>query len=108
METALFPILVSLSLLLKVGAAPLHLWFIRIIKTLDWKTFVLMSTVQKAIPLYLLFLFQLRRALKLGAGFRCLASLSVGRVKFLKKVMALSSVFRLAWLLVGGLGTSSL
>jgi len=108
LERALYTRGATLALLLKVGVAPLHLWFIRIIKTLDWKTFVIISTAQKVIPLYLLFLLQVRHLLKRRAFFCCIRVLSVGGLKLLKKVIAVSSVFRLAWLLVGGLRTSAL
>lgn len=46
--------LVVLALLIKLGAAPLHLWFIRVLRLRRLETLVLLSTVQKVIPLLLL------------------------------------------------------
>lgn len=47
-------VLISLALLIKLGAAPLHLWFIRILRLRRPEILVLLSTIQKVIPLALL------------------------------------------------------
>lgn len=47
-------LLTSLALGLKLGVAPMHLWFIRVLRYRSYEVLVLLSTVQKILPLYLL------------------------------------------------------
>lgn len=44
-------IIINLTILLKIGAAPFHLWFINLIKNLNWINCLIISTWQKFIPL---------------------------------------------------------
>lgn len=98
----------TLALFLKLGVVPFHTWFIRVIKILTWKIFILLSTIQKFIPLYMLHLVKIRGLVQLGILLCCLRAFIVRRLKMLKHVIAISSVFSLAWLLRGGLRESGL
>lgn len=46
--------LISMALIMKLGAAPLHLWFVSVLRLRSLEALVLLSTVQKIIPLLLL------------------------------------------------------
>lgn len=46
--------IVIIPLLIKLGAVPLHGWFLSLVKTVNMYTLFLLSTVQKAIPLVIL------------------------------------------------------
>jgi NADH-quinone oxidoreductase subunit N len=91
--------LIGLSLVLKLGIAPAHSWFIRVIRGLSWEFLALASTAQKVLPVYLFRLtgFDLiRYVLMVRVGARVL-----GRINQLetKKLLAYSSIFRAVWLL---------
>jgi NADH-ubiquinone oxidoreductase chain 2 len=46
--------LISVSIFLKLGAAPLHGWFISLMRTVSLRTLFYLSTTQKIIPLIIL------------------------------------------------------
>jgi len=93
--------LVVLSLGLKAGAAPLHLWFIRVVRVRGWEVVFLLSTVQKLIPLLLLQWEGSNVLLLLLVG---VSALVPGWAAFkhtgLRSIIGYSSVFTLSWLLV--------
>lgn len=100
--------LLTLALFLKLGVVPFHFWFLGIIKILDWNLFVILSTLQKTLPIYIVSLFGHAEGLKAGILLCRIRVFMVARLKFFKFVIAVSSVFRLAWLLTGALGSSAL
>jgi len=93
-------ILLLLRIVLKLGIAPLHLWYVRLVEAREWSVILLLSSTQKVIPLIILgittynFLFTIiviRRILVriLGRWFNFK----------LKTLIAFSSIFILSWLL---------
>jgi len=90
--------LLTLSILLKLGAAPFQNWVLRLRLGLSWENFFLLRTIQKLGPLYLI--LQLnphfgRVFVILGVVVACI--LVWGEARF-KKLLALSSVFTIRWL----------
>ena len=47
-------LLIVISLLIKLGAAPFHGWFVSLAKTININTIFILSTIQKVIPLIIL------------------------------------------------------
>ena len=93
--------LVVAALVIKLGAAPLHLWFIRVLRLSRIEVLVLLSTVQKVIPMLLL------QQIGVQYGFLTLSvwarALVAGWGAFnhtgLRVVLAYSSIFTVAWCL---------
>ena len=91
-------ILIILILISKLGIAPIHIWFIRILSKLEWNIFLWISIPQKLIPLIIV-----RKLSEMGWNIILIVSVIVStiygtaQVK-IKKVLAASSVFRLNWL----------
>ena len=90
--------LLLLCIVIKLGVAPFHVWFIKFMERANWAGIILVSTIQKVIPLYVLgtigvspTVFVISRVITAVLG-------SVGQ-NALKKVLAYSSVFGLGWLL---------
>lgn len=95
----LYPLIFFSALLLKLGGAPLHGWYLKLIQKLSWPLVWVLSCWQKVIPLLLISLTDLA----ILPAARILSAL-VGRVgalaqTSLKKVFGLSSIFTLAWVL---------
>ena len=90
------------SLALKLGAAPFHLWFIRVLRKTGYEVLVLLSTIQKILPLYLLSLIP-RIGVKIWlSGIRALVGAwGVYRSRGLAVILGFSSVFLRSWLLAG-------
>jgi NADH:ubiquinone oxidoreductase subunit 2 (subunit N) len=91
------------AIFLKLGAAPLHRWFISLVKTVrPWVLFFL-STIQKVIPLVILcsintWVFFLFSVILLNSSL-----IFWNRVRTIRliKILALSSVNNLRWILIG-------
>lgn len=52
---SLFRLVVSLSLLMKRGVAPFHYWYVSMVEELSWFEYLVLRTVQKLGPLFILF-----------------------------------------------------
>nr|QGX06375.1 NADH dehydrogenase subunit 2 [Sphaeronemoura hainana] len=94
-------ILLSSSLLLKMGAAPFHFWFPGVMEGLNWMNGLLLLTWQKIAPLMLI-----SYTFKLDTFFSLIIMLSViiGSLGGLnqtsiRKILAYSSINHLGWLL---------
>nr|YP_010716455.1 NADH dehydrogenase subunit 2 [Gotra octocincta]WDQ40351.1 NADH dehydrogenase subunit 2 [Gotra octocincta] len=49
-----FIIMINIAVLIKLGAAPFHSWFIQLMNNLNWTNCLILSTWQKIIPLILI------------------------------------------------------
>lgn len=88
---------IILILFCKLGAAPFHMWFVRVIIKLDWFSFIWIFSFQKLIPLFFLLKFYLFWGHLLV--LRVLSSLIHGLLVIkIKKALILSSVFRINWI----------
>nr|YP_025736.1 NADH dehydrogenase subunit 2 [Songthela hangzhouensis]AAP51146.1 NADH dehydrogenase subunit 2 [Songthela hangzhouensis] len=92
-------ILITLALLLKLGAAPFHLWFLTLMRLSNWFSCLILSTIQKIIPLSILFSIKSN----LIQLFTIISSVMGGLGGFnqtnLKTLIAYSSVAHLGWML---------
>jgi NADH:ubiquinone oxidoreductase subunit 2 (subunit N) len=93
-------IIYFLSLLIKLGGAPFHAWYLRLIQKLSWEIIWVLSIWQKVIPLLLF--SKPRSYLTILAGALRVVIRRVSRIsqKNVKKILGLSSIFSLGWILV--------
>uniref|UniRef100_A0AAU7BA00 NADH-ubiquinone oxidoreductase chain 2 n=1 Tax=Micropathus cavernicola TaxID=3073456 RepID=A0AAU7BA00_9ORTH len=97
----LFPILISFTLMLKMGAAPFHFWFPGVMEGLNWFNCFILLTWQKIAPLMLLsYLIKM----SLIIPFIILSSVMIGSIgglnqTSLKKIMAYSSINHIGWMI---------
>lgn len=87
---------IGVILMAKLGIAPSHTWFIRILSVLEWGSFMWMSIPQKVIPLFIMsvvveisWFVQIIFASVLISTTHSMSQLKI------KKVLAASSVFSL-------------
>lgn len=92
----------AISMCLKLGAAPLHGWFISILKTCSLRVLFFLSTIQKILPLLVCFNLWLKPWLLviLSAITFILILLSTPGVVNINKILGLSSVMNLIWFLL--------
>ena len=93
--------LLLVSLLIKLGAAPFHSWLISLVESLDWLVLFILLTVQKINPLIILSNYN--NKVDLVWIIVCLSVLvgSLGGLSQvrLRKIISLSSINHLGWLL---------
>nr|YP_010031463.1 NADH dehydrogenase subunit 2 [Acroneuria carolinensis]QOV02858.1 NADH dehydrogenase subunit 2 [Acroneuria carolinensis] len=92
--------LISSSLLLKMGAAPLHFWFPGVMEGLNWMNGLMLMTWQKIAPLMLL---SYNFSLNIFTSFVIVSSVMIGSLgglnqTSLRKILAYSSINHLGWL----------
>lgn len=92
--------LIELALGLKLGAAPFHLWFIAVLRLTRLRSLFLLSTVQKVIPIRILNWLGGRIVISVLTILRSLvAGWGVFNHSNLRRVLAYSSIFSVAWCL---------
>jgi len=96
------PLIMCMGLILKLGAAPFHGWFISILKGRSLRILLLLSTLQKCTPLIII-----RRVKAPGGivGVFLIRTLlftwfSLPGAANINKILALSSIANLAWFLI--------
>nr|AIZ58627.1 NADH dehydrogenase subunit 2 [Ornithodoros porcinus] len=87
------------SMILKLGAAPLHIWFPQASEGMTYSSLFLLISIQKIIPLHVLTLFQSWVIL-----FPIILSTMIGSVGGLnqlsiRKILAYSSITHLSWMM---------
>lgn len=96
-------LLLIISLLIKLGAAPFHFWFPAVSAGIGWAQNFMLMTWQKIGPLILLnYVLSLRPLLMVLVGLRTYVG-SVGGLNqsSLRKLLAYSSINHLGWLMAG-------
>ena len=89
----------TLALGLKLGAAPMHLWFIRVVRSSSWELIFILSTLQKVLPTYFLSIFSTQILGVLVIIRAIIASLGVFNSSTVKAILGYSSVFTVSWVL---------
>ena len=98
-EKNFFKLIFLISLILKLGRAPFQFWYLKLIQKIRWKNIWLLSIWQKLIPLILL-KFIIRKFVLIFGIFRVIiSSLNSIKQKKIKKILGLSSLFSLGWIL---------
>jgi len=96
---SLFKPLFFFAILLKLGGAPFHNWYLKLVQKISWPFIWVLSCWQKVVPLLLISstrstYLKLASMLSLVVGgARAISQIS------LKKLFALSSIFTLGWIL---------
>nr|QJX65646.1 NADH dehydrogenase subunit 2 [Amorophaga japonica] len=93
-------ILINITLLMKMGAAPLHFWFPNIMEGLSWMNCFLLMTWQKITPMILMSYYYNLTFLMIPM----LLSIMIGSFSgfnqtSLRKLMAFSSINHLGWMI---------
>nr|YP_009709651.1 NADH dehydrogenase subunit 2 [Velutinodorcus velutinus]QEX51670.1 NADH dehydrogenase subunit 2 [Velutinodorcus velutinus] len=98
-------LLFNTSLLLKMGAAPLHFWFPEVMEGLNWLNSMILLTWQKIAPMMLLSYSGKTLLLLVTAIISCMfVSGVMGQNHLsLRKIMAYSSINHIGWMIAASL-----
>ena len=95
--------LILLSLLLKIGAAPLHFWLPAIIQGLSWGGCLVLMTLQKIAPIGILLYTVSSSVRGLWVGASLLSAILGGlgglNQTLIRKILAYSSIRHMGWIL---------
>ena len=91
--------LIPLALLIKIGAAPFHIWLVSISKSISWRIIALLITFQKIGPLLGLTIIQFTNSffILVRAIIGGLGGLNQSNLRL---IIAFSSVRHLSWLII--------
>nr|YP_009926434.1 NADH dehydrogenase subunit 2 [Lysmata amboinensis]QNH68777.1 NADH dehydrogenase subunit 2 [Lysmata amboinensis] len=97
-------ITIFVAALLKLGAAPLHFWFPAIMQGLPWPQCIMLMTLQKLAPLYLISYLHSSNNLVSFIFWASALSALVGGISginqtLMRKLLAYSSINHLGWML---------
>ena len=95
----LFSLIFFSAILLKLGSAPFQFWYLKLIQKISWKNIWLLSVWQKFIPLILLKFSSSVILILFGAINVLTRRLSSVKQKKIKKILGLSSLFSLGWVI---------
>nr|YP_011010667.1 NADH dehydrogenase subunit 2 [Halobates zephyrus]WPW47347.1 NADH dehydrogenase subunit 2 [Halobates zephyrus] len=92
--------MIILSMSMKIGMAPMHLWFINIMKKLKWNNCMLLMTWQSIAPLYIMSntsnnIFMINTLAIMSALIGAIGGINQTSMK---KIMAYSSINHLGWI----------
>nr|UGN61589.1 NADH dehydrogenase subunit 2 [Janus megamaculatus]UGN61602.1 NADH dehydrogenase subunit 2 [Janus megamaculatus] len=94
----------SMSMLLKMGMMPFHLWYIEFMMDMAWMIFFMMTTWQKIIPLVIISYFNMNIILSMSVMTSAVISSiqSLSQLN-LRKIFALSSINQTSWMTMNSL-----
>nr|AMJ17225.1 NADH dehydrogenase subunit 2 [Acraea epaea] len=94
------PIYMNLTMLMKLGSAPMHFWFIKIVKKLSWNNNFFLMTWQKISPMILISYMMNFNLMIYASILNMLISVKGSFYQnSLRKLMAFSSINNLGWLI---------
>nr|YP_009002537.1 NADH dehydrogenase subunit 2 [Cherax quinquecarinatus]CDL72614.1 NADH dehydrogenase subunit 2 [Cherax quinquecarinatus] len=107
--TPLYPevalLLISLALLLKLGAAPFHFWFPQVMEGLNWTQAIILMTIQKLAPMFLISYLTMElftNASVFASALTCAIIGALGGINqtSLRKILSYSSINHMSWMLI--------
>nr|YP_010385087.1 NADH dehydrogenase subunit 2 [Lydina aenea]UPL65097.1 NADH dehydrogenase subunit 2 [Lydina aenea] len=96
----LMEMMISFSLLLKMGSAPFHFWFPNVMEGLSWLNALILMTWQKIAPLMLISYIMIKPIIIMSIIISTMIGALMGlNQTSLRKLMAYSSINHLGWML---------
>lgn len=98
-NTILFTNILNIAILIKLAIIPFHYWILLIRESLDFFSLFILLTIQKIIPLLIIEKFITKLSLYLVIFSTIFRSILMIKLKLFKKVLILSSISHLGWIL---------
>nr|AKN01351.1 NADH dehydrogenase subunit 2 [Ptilomera tigrina] len=102
MTNQLYMIMLTLSMMMKMGMAPVHMWFVNIMNKMNWMNCTILMTWQKLAPMYIMSNFISNNSM---INMCSILSAMIGAIGGLnqtsiKSIMAYSSINHLGWITI--------
>nr|QCI09248.1 NADH dehydrogenase subunit 2 [Aponsila sp. FS-2019] len=100
-NSEIFNMLVMMTLMMKMGAAPFHMWLPEMMSKMEWKSNILMMTWQKLGPLMMMSNMNPKGSMMTIMVMTCITVGAMGGLNqtSLRKIMAYSSINHLGWIM---------
>nr|QVY57857.1 NADH dehydrogenase subunit 2 [Trissolcus japonicus] len=96
-------IFLLISLFIKLGMAPFHMWFIKMMNILSWNNCLILSTIQKLIP-FLIMMNMINKNLMVFMMLNIMNTIisTIGGLNqnFMKPLLAYSSINHMSWMMI--------
>nr|YP_009692464.1 NADH dehydrogenase subunit 2 [Limnogonus hypoleucus]QEH58876.1 NADH dehydrogenase subunit 2 [Limnogonus hypoleucus] len=95
-------IIISMSMMMKMGVAPMHMWFINIMSKISWMSCMMIMTWQKIAPMWILTNLNQNSMIINTCAMMSAVMGAIGGINqtSVKKIMAFSSVNHLGWMII--------
>nr|YP_009565378.1 NADH dehydrogenase subunit 2 [Encyrtus infelix]QBA96080.1 NADH dehydrogenase subunit 2 [Encyrtus infelix]QBA96093.1 NADH dehydrogenase subunit 2 [Encyrtus infelix] len=105
MMTNLPFMMIIFSMFSKMGMPPFHLWYLKFMKSLNWNLFIVNSTIQKMIPLYVIKTFMKMSMTLILLMIMSLLSLMIMPIFAMKEyslklILSYSSMIQISWIIM--------
>nr|UJG45436.1 NADH dehydrogenase subunit 2 [Gerris gibbifer] len=93
---------ITMSMMMKLGIAPMHMWFINIMNKISWNNCLILMTWQKMAPMFILSNMQNNNMIVNMCAMMSAMIGAIGGINqtSMQKIMAFSSVNHLGWMLI--------
>nr|YP_010350410.1 NADH dehydrogenase subunit 2 [Ixodes trichosuri]UOK09891.1 NADH dehydrogenase subunit 2 [Ixodes trichosuri] len=98
-STLIYFYIIMLTILIKMASAPFHMWFPQISENISMKSFFLLSTFQKMIPLQILSNFNNQKIIIFIILSALIGTFGGFNQTSLRKILAFSSIAHLSWMM---------
>nr|AET62629.1 NADH dehydrogenase subunit 2 [Trissolcus basalis] len=99
----LIMIMLMITMFMKLGMSPFHMWFITMMNNLSWNNCFILSTIQKMIP-FIIMMNMINKNLMIFLMFNIFNSIisTIGGLNqnFIKPLMAYSSINHMSWMMI--------
>nr|YP_010350397.1 NADH dehydrogenase subunit 2 [Ixodes myrmecobii]UOK09878.1 NADH dehydrogenase subunit 2 [Ixodes myrmecobii] len=95
----IFTYVIIFSILIKMASAPFHMWFPQISENITMKSFFLLSTFQKMIPLQIMSNFNNQKIIIFIILSAIIGTFGGFNQTSLRKILAFSSISHLSWMM---------
>nr|YP_009485760.1 NADH dehydrogenase subunit 2 [Urostylis flavoannulata]AVZ00896.1 NADH dehydrogenase subunit 2 [Urostylis flavoannulata] len=93
-------LILTISILMKMGSAPFHLWLPKMMTVMSWENNIIFMTWQKISPLYMINMLEFNYVMNLTIILSTLVGGLGGLYQTsLRKIMAYSSISHLGWIM---------
>nr|UNO53650.1 NADH dehydrogenase subunit 2 [Ixodes vespertilionis] len=98
-SSEVFNLMMMITMLIKLGAAPFHSWFPQISEGLNFFSFFILSSLQKVIPLHIITMINSYMLIPFIIMSSMVGSFGGLNQTSFKKILAFSSISHLSWIL---------
>nr|AKN01339.1 NADH dehydrogenase subunit 2 [Entomovelia sp. YC-2015] len=100
MTSEIIMIMMSMTMFMKMGMTPFHMWFVNMINKISWSTCMILMTWQKIAPMFILSNLKMNNQMTMIMAIMSAVMGAIGGLNHLLKIMAFSSINHMGWMFI--------